>query len=35
VHRDLPVLRDPDGWTYVKEETGGLLVGGFEPQAKP
>ena len=35
VHRDLPILRDPDGWTYVKEEVGGLLVGGFEPQAKP
>jgi glycine cleavage system aminomethyltransferase T/glycine/D-amino acid oxidase-like deaminating enzyme len=32
---DLPVLRDPDGYTYMKEETGGLVVGGFEPQAKP
>ena len=35
VHRDLPVLRDPDGYIYVKEEVGGLLVGGFEPKAKP
>jgi len=35
VHRDLPVLRDPDGYTYLKEEVGGLLVGGFEPEAKP
>ena len=35
VHRDLPVLRDPDGYTYIKEEVGGLLVGGFEPDAKP
>jgi 4-methylaminobutanoate oxidase (formaldehyde-forming) len=35
VHPALPVLRDPDGWTYFKEETGGLVVGGFEPQAKP
>ena len=35
VHPDLPVLRDPDGYTYVKEEVGGLLVGGFEPEAKP
>jgi glycine cleavage system aminomethyltransferase T/glycine/D-amino acid oxidase-like deaminating enzyme len=35
VHRDLPVLRDPDGYTYIKEEVGGLVVGGFEPQAKP
>ncbi|MGL5819205.1 MAG: GcvT family protein, partial [Phycicoccus sp.] len=35
VHRDLPILRDPDGWTYFKEEVGGLVVGGFEPEAKP
>jgi glycine cleavage system aminomethyltransferase T/glycine/D-amino acid oxidase-like deaminating enzyme len=35
VHPDLPVLRDPDGYTYVKEEVGGLVVGGFEPRAKP
>ncbi|HEX8663820.1 MAG TPA: FAD-dependent oxidoreductase [Beijerinckiaceae bacterium] len=35
VHPDLPVMRDPDGYIYVKEEVGGLLVGGFEPVAKP
>jgi glycine cleavage system aminomethyltransferase T/glycine/D-amino acid oxidase-like deaminating enzyme len=35
VHPDLPVLRDPDGYTYFKEEVGGLVVGGFEPHAKP
>ncbi|MFC6342847.1 FAD-dependent oxidoreductase, partial [Nocardioides hankookensis] len=35
VHPDLPIMRDPDGWTYFKEETGGLVVGGFEPEAKP
>src|SRR5439155_26158882 len=35
VHRDLPVLRDPDGFGYFKEEVGGLVVGGFEPDAKP
>ncbi len=35
VHSNLPVLRDPDGYTYIKEEVGGLLVGGFEPDAKP
>jgi 4-methylaminobutanoate oxidase (formaldehyde-forming) len=35
VFPDLPVLRDPDGYTYFKEETGGLVVGAFEPQAKP
>jgi len=32
---DLPVLRDPDGYIYVREEVGGLLMGGFEPEAKP
>ena len=35
VRPDLPVLRDPDGYTYFKEEVGGLVVGGFEPEAKP
>ncbi len=35
VHPDLPVLRDPDGYTYFKEEVGGLVIGGFEPEAKP
>ena len=35
VHRMLPILRDPDGYTYMKEEVGGLVVGGFEPVAKP
>ncbi|WP_109509440.1 GcvT family protein [Nocardioides speluncae] len=35
VHPDLPILRDPDGYTYFKEEVGGLVVGGFEPNAKP
>lgn len=31
----MPVMRDPDGFIYVKEEVGGLLMGGFEPVAKP
>ena len=31
----LPVLRDPDGHIYFKEEVGGLAMGGFEPVAKP
>lgn len=35
VHADLPVLRDPDGFIYFKEEVGGLVMGGFEPEAKP
>lgn len=32
---DLPVLRDPDGYIYYKEEVGGFVMGGFEPTAKP
>jgi 4-methylaminobutanoate oxidase (formaldehyde-forming) len=35
VNPDLPCLRDPDGYIYFKEEVGGLLMGGFEPKAKP
>jgi len=35
VHPDLPVMRDPDGYIYFKEEVGGLVMGGFEPNAKP
>ena len=35
VERMTPILRDPDGYTYMKEEVGGLVVGGFEPVAKP
>ncbi|MGO4724605.1 MULTISPECIES: GcvT family protein [unclassified Inquilinus] len=35
VHPDLPVMRDPDGYVYFKEEVGGLVMGGFEPDAKP
>jgi 4-methylaminobutanoate oxidase (formaldehyde-forming) len=31
----LPVVRDPDGFIYFKEEVGGLVMGGFEPAAKP
>ena len=32
---DLPVLRDPDHCAYYKEDAGKLLLGAFEPQAKP
>ncbi len=35
VHPMLPVMRDPDGFIYYKEEVGGLVMGGFEPVAKP
>lgn len=31
----LPILRSLDEWSYVKSETGKLLVGFFEPGAKP
>jgi glycine cleavage system aminomethyltransferase T/glycine/D-amino acid oxidase-like deaminating enzyme len=33
--RTTPTLRDPDGFVYFKEEVRGLLMGGFEPDAKP
>src|SRR5271170_1437889 len=32
---DLPVLRDPDHCAYFKEDAGKLLLGCFEPGAKP
>ncbi|MBV8342803.1 MAG: FAD-dependent oxidoreductase, partial [Gammaproteobacteria bacterium] len=32
---ELPILRDADACSYFKEDTGKLLVGWFEPQAKP
>jgi len=35
LHSNLPVLRDPDGCAYFKEDAGKLLVGWFEPVAKP
>ena len=35
VPRNLPVLRVPDEWAYYKEDAGKLLVGAFEPVAKP
>jgi sarcosine dehydrogenase len=35
VTSDLPTLRDPDRLTYWKEEVGGLVMGGYEPNPKP
>jgi sarcosine dehydrogenase len=35
VTSDLPVMRDADGHIYFKEEVAGLLMGGFDPWAKP
>ncbi len=32
---NMPVLRDADACSYFKEDTGKLLVGWFEPRAKP
>jgi glycine cleavage system T protein len=34
-YKGMPYLRDMDGYIYIKEEMGGLLMGGFEPLAKP
>jgi 4-methylaminobutanoate oxidase (formaldehyde-forming) len=31
VPRSLPTLRDPDRLIYFKEEVGGLVMGGYEP----
>jgi 4-methylaminobutanoate oxidase (formaldehyde-forming) len=31
----LPTLRDPDRLVYLKEEVGGLVIGGYEPNPKP
>jgi len=31
VPRNLPTLRDPDRLIYFKEEVGGLVMGGYEP----
>ena len=35
VASDLPTLRDPDRLTYFKEEVGGLVMGGYEPNPLP
>ncbi len=35
VDPDLPTLRDPDRLTYWKEEVGGLVMGGYEPNPVP
>jgi 4-methylaminobutanoate oxidase (formaldehyde-forming) len=34
-HPDLPVVEDPDRYGYYREESGGILVGLFEPIAAP
>lgn len=35
VHPNMPVFRDNDSYSYVREWGEGLLVGGFEANAKP
>src|SRR5918994_2214253 len=35
VASSLPTLRDPDRLTYYKEEVGGLVMGGYEPNPIP
>ncbi|MCP4876772.1 MAG: FAD-dependent oxidoreductase [Gammaproteobacteria bacterium] len=35
VPAELPTLRDPDRLTYFKEEVGGLVMGGYEPNPIP
>lgn len=32
---DCPIIRDPDGHVYFREDDGRFLAGGFEPEAKP
>ncbi|MGH6946912.1 MAG: NAD(P)/FAD-dependent oxidoreductase, partial [Kiloniellales bacterium] len=35
VDKTLPTLRDPDRLIYFKEEVGGLVMGGYEPNPIP
>jgi 4-methylaminobutanoate oxidase (formaldehyde-forming) len=35
VPANMPTLRDPDRLTYYKEEVGGLVMGGYEPNPIP
>jgi len=35
IHRDLPVLEDPEVYGYFREEGGGMMVGLFEPVGAP
>ena len=33
--RDLPIVRDLDGYFYLRHYRGGLIVGAFEPDGRP
>jgi 4-methylaminobutanoate oxidase (formaldehyde-forming) len=35
ITRGLPTVRDPDRLTYYKEDVGGLVMGGYEPNPRP
>ena len=35
VSNDWPVIEDPGSYGYYREETGGLMIGLFEPEAAP
>jgi len=35
VDKTLPVLRDMDGYIYIREWSGGIMAGGFDPTSKP
>lgn len=35
VSSDMPILEDPDRFAYYREETGGLMIGLFEPVSAP
>ncbi len=35
IHRDMPIVEDPERYAYFREETGGLMIGVFEPVAGP
>jgi len=35
MQRDMPIVEDPDLFAYYRDEMGGLMIGLFEPVAKP
>jgi glycine cleavage system aminomethyltransferase T/glycine/D-amino acid oxidase-like deaminating enzyme len=35
IHRDMPIVEDAARFAYYREESGGLMIGLFEPVAKP
>ena len=35
MRRDMPIVEDPDLFAYYRDEMGGLMIGFFEPVAKP